>query len=60
MESDNDDVILGAMASQITGIPIVYSTDYSGAGQRKDQTPRHWPLLREFTSDRWIPHTKGQ
>ena len=21
---------------------------------------RHWPLWGEFTSDRWIPHTKGQ
>ena len=22
--------------------------------------PRHWPLCREFTGDRWIPRTKGQ
>ena len=29
------DVIMGAMASQITGITIVYSTVYSGADQRK-------------------------
>ena len=24
------------------------------------KAPRHWPLCREFTGDRWIPHTKGQ
>ena len=24
------------------------------------KAPRHWPLCGEFTSDRWIPHTKGQ
>ena len=28
------DVIMGAMASQITSLPIVYSTVYSGADQR--------------------------
>ena len=30
-----DDVIMGAMASQITSLMIVYSTVYSGADQRK-------------------------
>ena len=24
------------------------------------KAPRHWPLWEEFTSDRWIPRTKGQ
>ena len=24
------------------------------------KAPRHWFLWREFTGDRWIPHTKGQ
>ena len=24
------------------------------------KVPRHWPLWREFTGDRWIPRTKGQ
>ena len=33
-----DDVILGAMASQITSLTIVYSTVYSGADQKK--TPK--------------------
>ena len=32
------DVIMGAMASQITSLTIVYSTVYSGADQRKYQS----------------------
>ena len=24
------------------------------------KAPRHWPLCREFSGDRWIPHTNGQ
>ena len=34
----HNDVIMGAMASQITSLTIVYSTFYSGADQRKHQT----------------------
>ena len=33
------DVIMGAIASQITSLTIVYSTVYSGADQRKHQSP---------------------
>ena len=33
-----DDVIMSAMASQITGLTIVYSTVYSGVDQRKHQS----------------------
>ena len=33
-----DDVIMGAMASQITSLTIVYSTVYSGTDQRKHQS----------------------
>ena len=33
-----DNVIMGAMASQITNLTIVYSTVYSGADQRKHQS----------------------
>ena len=33
------DVIMGAMVSQITSLTIVYSTVYSGADQRKHQSP---------------------
>ena len=32
------DVIMGAMASQITSLTIVYSTGYSGADERKHQS----------------------
>ena len=35
-----DDVIMGAMASQITSLTIVYSTAYSDADQRKHQKLR--------------------
>ena len=56
-----NDVIMGTMASQITSPTIVYSTIYSGADKKKTiKAPRHWPLCREFTGDRWIPRTKGQ
>ena len=51
------DVIMGAMASQITSLAIFYSAVYSGADQRKH--PRHWPLCGEFTGDRWISRTNG-
>ena len=33
------DVIMGAIASQITSLTIVYSRVYSGANQRKHQSP---------------------
>ena len=33
-----DDVIMGAMASQITSLEFVYSTVYSGTDQRKHQS----------------------
>ena len=34
----NDDVTMGAIASQITSLTIVYSTVYSGADQSKHQS----------------------
>ena len=46
-------VIMSAMASQITGISIVYSTVCSGA--ENISAPRHWPLCGEFTGDQWFP-----
>ena len=47
-----NDVIMSAMASQITSITMVYSTVYSGADQRKHQSPaslafvgiHRWPV----------------
>ena len=34
----HNDVIMGAMASQITNLTIIYSTVYSGADERKHQS----------------------
>ena len=55
-----NDVIMVAMASQITSLTIVYSPVYSGRDKKNIKAPRHWPLCGEFTGDRWIPRTKGQ
>ena len=49
-------VIMGAMASQITGVWSVYSTVCSGADQRKHQSSASLALWGESTGDRWIPH----
>ena len=35
---------MGAIASQITGLTIVYSTVFSGADKKNIKAPRHWPL----------------
>ena len=37
---------MGAMASQITSLTIVYSVVYSGADQRKRQTPASLAFVR--------------
>ena len=50
---------MGAIATQITSLTIVYSTAYSGA-DKKIKPPLHWPLYGEFPGDRWIPRTNGQ
>ena len=42
---------MSAMASQITSLTIVYSTAYSGADQRKHQSPASLAFLREI--HRW-------
>ena len=56
-----NDVIMGAMASQITSLTIVYWTEYLKAQIKENsKAPRHWPLCGEFTGDRWIPRTKSQ
>ena len=52
------DVIMGAMSSQITGM---FAQPFIQAEIKENiKALRHWPLCGEFTSDRWIPHTKGQ
>ena len=52
------DVTMGAMASKITSLTIVYPTVYSGAGQRKHQSSASRAFV--VTGDRWIPRIKGQ
>ena len=51
------DVIMGAMASQITSLTIVYSTVYSGADQRKHHSSASLAFVRGI--HRWLvnsPH----
>ena len=48
------DVIMGAMASQITVVTIVYSNVRSGVDQRKHRSSASLAFLRA------IPRTKGQ
>ena len=48
------DIIMDAVASQITSLTIVYSTDYLGANQRKHQSSMsHWPTWGKFNIDQW-------
>ena len=42
----HNDVIMGAMASQIISLAIVYSTVFSGADQRKHQSPVSLAFVR--------------
>ena len=55
--SHNSDVIMGAMASQITSLTIVYSTVYAGADQKKYQSFASLAFVRGI--HRWpvnFPH----
>ena len=54
-----NNVIMGAKASQITSVTIIYSTVYLVIDERRRQSSRHWPLCGEVTGDRWIPHIKA-
>ena len=54
------DVIMSAMAYQITSVSSVYSTGCSGADQRKHQSSALLSCVSGIHRDRWIPRTKGQ
>ena len=54
------DVIMTMMASQITGLMVVYSTVYSDADQRKHQNSASLAFVWGIHRDRWISHTKGE
>ena len=58
--SHYSDVIASTMMSQIIGVKMVCSTVSSGADKTNIKDPRYWPLWGEFTSNRWIPLTKGK
>ena len=47
-----NDVIMGAMASQIASLAIVYSSVYSGADQRKHQSSASLAFVRGIHRDR--------
>ena len=46
------DVIMTAMASQITSLTVVYSIVYSGADQRKQQSSTSLAFVRGIHRDR--------
>ena len=41
-------------------LTIVYSTVYSGADQRKHESPASLAFVRDFTRDRYFSCTNGQ
>ena len=47
-----NDVIMCAMACEITSLTVVYSFVYSDADQRNIKALCYWPLWGEFTGDR--------
>ena len=49
------DVIMSAMASQITGVPIACLTVYKGADQRKHQNSISLAFVRGIPGDRRFP-----
>ena len=55
-----NDVIMGAMASQITNLTIVYSTVYAVADQRKHQRSASLDFVRGIHRGQCIPRTNGQ
>ena len=56
------DVIMGAVASQITSLAFVYSTVYSGAAQRKHQSPESLTFVRGNHHRRPVnsPHSNAE
>ena len=54
------DIIMGAMASPITSLAIVYSIVIQAHITENIKAPRHLPLWGEFTGDRWIPRANCQ
>ena len=55
-----DDVTMGAIASQITSLAIVYSAVYADADQRKHESSASLAFVWGIHRNRWNPRTKGQ
>ena len=53
--SHYNDVMMGAIASQLTGVSIVCSAVCQGADQRKHQSSASLTYVRGTSGDRWIP-----
>ena len=54
------DVIMSAIASQITDVSIVVQPFVQAQIKGNIKVLGHWPLWGESTGDRWIPFIKGQ
>ena len=48
------------MASQIIGVSMFAQPSDQAQIQENIKDSNYWPFVREATSDRWIPLTKGQ
>ena len=55
-----NDVMISAMASQIISLKIVSQPFIQAQMKENIKALGHWPLTGEFTSDGWIPRTKGR
>ena len=49
------DVMMGAMASQITSLGLLIQPFIQVQIKQNIKVLHHWPLCGEFTGDRWIP-----
>ena len=50
---------MSAMASETTGVSIVYSPFVQASIKENIKTLSHWPFWGEIIGDLWIPRTKG-
>ena len=55
-----NDVIMSAMTFQSQTSRLFTQAFIQAHIKENIKAPRHWPLCREFTGDRWIPYTKCQ
>ena len=51
---------MSVMVPKITNLAIFTQPFIQAQIKENIKAPRHWPLFKEFTGDRWIPRTKVQ